>query len=172
MAMPSSGCIALRTCIIGCACSSISCAVAGIACSPASLSSLSVQASKSAPHGMREFYGYAPVTTFSVNVEVYNESVNIACLNGTACLRCCTGGGVCSISINQTGFFCSWSWSNVSGCVYVDMSSVNAFDQFGDPLPFSTYDVNWFVSPSSGSGTSSCCFNSAKTVEFQYYDSF
>lgn len=60
MAMPSSGCISLRDCISGCACSSISCAVAGTACSPACLSSLSVQAGKSSPHCMREFYGYFP----------------------------------------------------------------------------------------------------------------
>lgn len=67
MAMPSSGCIALRTCITGCACSSISCAVAGTACSPASLSSLSVQASKGAPHCMREFYGYTSASPLSLS---------------------------------------------------------------------------------------------------------
>lgn len=65
MAMPASGCIALRTCIVGCACSSISCAVAGIACSPACLSTLSTQAGKSAPHGMREFYSYVPKTAIN-----------------------------------------------------------------------------------------------------------
>ena len=58
MRMPASGCIALRTCITECAYSSISCAVAGFACTPASLSSLSVQAGKSAPHHMSEFYRY------------------------------------------------------------------------------------------------------------------
>lgn len=58
MAMPASGCISLRTCITGCACSSISCAVAGVECSPASLSGLSEQIGRSTPHCMSEFYGF------------------------------------------------------------------------------------------------------------------
>ena len=85
MAMPASGCIALRTCITGCACSSISCAVANVACSPASLSSLSVQASKTAPHCMREFYGYAPVVNTCLNISPISTNCNIS----TACVCGC-----------------------------------------------------------------------------------
>ena len=58
MAMPVSGCIALRTCITGINCSSIACAVNGSAVGSCSLSTLSTDAGKTAPHCMREFYGY------------------------------------------------------------------------------------------------------------------
>lgn len=63
--MPTSGCIALRTCIVGIACSSIACAVDGNAVGSKSLSTLSVTAGKSAPHCMREFYGYDSAVYFS-----------------------------------------------------------------------------------------------------------
>ena len=70
MAIPTSGALGLRECQTY-NCSSISCAVAGFACSPASLCSLSLQAGKTAPHGMLEFRGYTPVVTKSVNFECY-----------------------------------------------------------------------------------------------------
>lgn len=59
MAMPSSGCIALKYCISGIACSSVACAVDGNITGNKSLSSLSVSAGKTTPHCMREFYGYS-----------------------------------------------------------------------------------------------------------------
>lgn len=64
MAMPTSGCIGIKTCPGG-LCSSISCAVDG---GSGSLASLSVTAGKSAPHCMREFYGYAGSGSISVSL--------------------------------------------------------------------------------------------------------
>ena len=77
MAMPASGCIALRTCIVGIACSSISCAVDGNATGSKSLSTLSTTAGKSAPHSMSEFYGYDP------NVYFYFTTGGICCQSST-----------------------------------------------------------------------------------------
>jgi len=68
MAMPVSGCIALRTCVTGINCSSISCAVNGSAAGTCCLSALSVTAGKAAPHGMREFYGYTSAAGNAVSI--------------------------------------------------------------------------------------------------------
>lgn len=67
MAMPTSGCIAIKsapqTC--GSICAAV---VQGGGGASGSLSALSVSAGKSAPHCMREFYGYSPPTgSISVN---------------------------------------------------------------------------------------------------------
>ena len=59
MAMPSSGNIAIL-CNTLQACSSISCAVDGNNTPPKNLTTLSTTAGKTAPHCMREFYGYEP----------------------------------------------------------------------------------------------------------------
>ena len=84
MAMPASGCIALRTCIIGIACSSIACAVNGSAVGSCSLSALSVSAGKSAPHAMTEFYGYSPAPpTINLNI----QPISVAC--GPYAICCC-----------------------------------------------------------------------------------
>lgn len=57
MAMPTSGNIGLKYCVTGIACSSI-CVAAGYS-GTASLSAISDDVGKSAPHCMREFYGYS-----------------------------------------------------------------------------------------------------------------
>ena len=138
MAMPSSGCIALRSCITGCACSSISCAVAGIACSPASLSSLSVQAGKSAPHAMTEFYGYSP-NILSVNPDAalyaWNESGSTYAVVVDVCIVPDT---TFNVSWSSCSYFCvvpnqganSMSiWAcckNISTGMYTDTLTVSA----------------------------------------------
>jgi len=84
MAMPGSGCIALRTCITGIACSSIACAVNGSAVGSCSLSALSVSAGKTAPHAMTEFYGYSPAPpTINLNI----QPISVSCGPTTIC--CC-----------------------------------------------------------------------------------
>lgn len=166
MAMPASGCIALRTCITGCACSSISCAVAGFACSPACLSSLSVQAGKSAPHSMSEFYGYAPApTTFKVYMNVcYYGSGD--CMDGMAYLRCCNGVGYCNCYFS-TNSDISFTWTNIpSGCYYVDMSGVMSYVA-SNPVLTSYY---WCDDFNSGSGACNDCFSGENYVSFDVYD--
>lgn len=92
MAMPSNGCLRLRDCITGIACSSISCGVVGIACSPASLAGLSVQAGKSAPHAMTEFYGYSDIKAIDYGLVSYNGgdgtigSCRVLCVQSTPSL--------------------------------------------------------------------------------------
>jgi len=166
MAMPASGCIALRTCITGCACSSISCAVAGIACSPASLASLSVQAGKSAPHSMTEFYSYSASFTVSMDV-AYNNGGSGECMEGTACLRCWdTDAGVCSYFISSTNI-ASFDWNNIpSGNYYVDMSNVTSH-LIGASL---LTDYFWLDCYGSGSGACTDCFTAANSVSFDIFD--
>ena len=113
MAMPSSGCIALRVCISGIACSSISCAVAGIACSPASLCGLSVEAGKTAPHAMSEFYGYTS-TTLSINPT--NVVFNYI-------------GGLCTITVT-TSAGNSWSTSTIQDWITIINGNGNGNGNF------------------------------------------
>lgn len=171
MAMPSSGCIALRTCITGCACSSISCAVAGVACSPACLSTLSVAAGKTSPHSMSEFYSYVPTpTTFTVGMSTYCEIYSPdVCICGYAYLRCCSGISVCCKLINQiSDNICSWSWTNVSGCLYVDMGNILVRCYGGTIYPS---DVCWSDSLLNNDyGDTTSCFSSANNICFTYSD--
>ena len=62
MAMPASGSLGIKICPGSVACTSISQAVDGNVTGDKSLSTLSTTAGKSAPHCMREFYGYASAT--------------------------------------------------------------------------------------------------------------
>ena len=169
MAMPASGCIALRTCITGCACSSISCAVAGIACSPASLASLSVQAGKSAPHSMTEFYNYAAVTTFTVNVSIFPEySQDGLYVQGTAYLKCSTTHNVvCSCGFYTTEEY-NFQWENVGGSLYVDMNTVYMFDT--NVTPMTGAAVYWCDYFTSGFNRCTNPFTSANGVSFTFYD--
>jgi hypothetical protein len=63
MSMPSSGCIALKSCIAGITCSSISCAVTLTEKTPTSLMGISLCGTCSPittpPYAMRDFYSYA-----------------------------------------------------------------------------------------------------------------
>jgi len=97
MAMPASGCIALRTCITGCACSSIACAVNGSAVGNCSLSSLSTSASIPIACGMRGFYGYAPVVPTAVNFSqlYYNGGDGSTCSYSCTKPNCPTTAGDC-----------------------------------------------------------------------------
>lgn len=162
--MPSSGCIALRTCITGCACSSISCAVTGAAQTPSCLSVLSTTAGKSAPHAMSEFYNYVPTpTTFDVNMNVdyYGGHDN---MEGMAYLRDSNNNEYDSYYIN--GVSVSFSWTNVlAGTYYVDMSNVVSM-LAGIPQ---TTSYSWSDSHGSGFTPYNSLFSGANNVYFEVY---
>lgn len=91
MPMPASGCIALRNCISGIKCSSISCAVTGTVgpVGGSSLAEMSICAGKSAPHSMSEFYCY------SSGIGVYFYKLSQTGIDGEdmmvcACYALCT----------------------------------------------------------------------------------
>lgn len=92
MAMPASGCIALRTCITGCACSSISCAVNGSVVGSCSLTSLSIASGfprATAPYCMSEFYGYNPITPPPAADVVVDFGNALLITNDTFCCVMC-----------------------------------------------------------------------------------
>jgi len=165
MAMPSSGCIALRTCITGCACSSIACAVNGSVAGNCCLSLLSTIAGKTAPHSMTEFYSYAPApTTFDVSVGVNYVGLGTG-MEGTAYLRCSdtTVYGSCYIN----GYSANFSWTSVpAGSYYVDMGSVFA-QESGFPIP-TRYE--WTDSFSNGTTPYTANFSANNVVSFDVYD--
>ena len=121
MAMPSSGCIALRNCISNCACSSISCAVTGAAQTPASLSSLSVCAGKTAPHGMREFYGYSSSKSVTVSLCTTTSGGSpgrCGCDWGCICVEPALAGSECvDIGLCYELFACMTPNSTEERCV-------------------------------------------------------
>lgn len=97
MAMPASGCIQLRECYVGVPCSSIACAVNYTLVGSCSLSTLSTTAGKTAPHCMREFYGYSkdPVPVYLTTTASYGDADNAYCcmrIDGiaTGCAYLCT----------------------------------------------------------------------------------
>lgn len=150
MAMPSSGCIALRECITNCTCSSISCAVTGIKQNPSSLKSLSECAGKTTPHAMSEFYGYSSIRNVDISIindgsdgtyeenSVYgyicsdpslisNECVDITicyCLSAYMCLNSCECGRVyacLSVDDNYNNTSC---YDDGANACYEDTSDI------------------------------------------------
>lgn len=111
MAMPASGCIGIIACPNGVACSSIAQAVDGNVTPPKSLCALSIAAGKSAPHGMTEFYGYAPAVT------KYADFTCISCTgNNTAIARACSSLDVSPAMVSGEYYcptFCWWLTSDI-----------------------------------------------------------
>lgn len=136
MAMPTSGCIAIKDNTIQ-TCSSICAAVGGVT---GSLCSLSITAGKSAPHCMREFYGYSSALPLSLTTTSCSQSSNVSyhCgridgmsttghyatltirydLRGSACKGACSfvalvcnGTTVCTCTILATSVIRTGTWS-------------------------------------------------------------
>ena len=98
MAMPSSGSIGLKYCVGTTACSSIGVAVDGNTTGDKSLSTLSVSAGKSAPHCMREFYGYVNISLSVDPSSAHFFSDGDTC---TICV-CASAGNSWTVSENET----------------------------------------------------------------------
>jgi hypothetical protein len=130
MAMPASGCIALRTCIVGINCSSIACAINGSAIGNSSLSSLSISVGKTVPHCMSEFYGYTPTVPQNVlNIFAVGETGDgITSKWNCGCLQP-------SVVVPATDcYFPNYCWrmtasnaSSTSACVSVKCNNVEIF---------------------------------------------
>ena len=168
MAMPASGCIAILNNTLQ-TCSSIAQAVDGNVTPPKSLLTLSVAAGKSAPHCMSEFYNYAAVTTFTVDVSIFPEySQNGLYVQGTAYLRCSTThSAVCSCVFYTTEQY-NFQWVNVGGSLYVDMDTVYMFDT--NVTPMTGAAVYWCDYFTSGFNRCTTPFTSANGVSFTFYD--
>lgn len=125
MAMPTTGCIALKTCLVGCACSSICVAVGYVG--TASLSAISVDAGKTAPHCMREFYGYSTGLDIRVDTQWNGPcgagngmcgGVYLKCGAAVICSSCIIGWqqGECQYNwAVPTGTYCV-KWCNFCSC--------------------------------------------------------
>jgi hypothetical protein len=104
--MPSSGCIALRNCISGIPCSSISCAVNGSVAGDCSLSSLYVSACGpfATSAAMTDFYGYTPPVQTCVNF-----SSIASCTGSVACNNTCLNQTpTASVGNSFCACFCLW----------------------------------------------------------------
>lgn len=124
MAMPVSGSIGITTCPNG-TCSSI-CAAVFAACGfhICSLSSLSTTVGKTAPHCMREFYGYTPVAAATLSV----SPTTINMLNTRICTVTVTasvGNTWCATSSNSLIASVSPSSGTGSGTFGVASSKFN-----------------------------------------------
>jgi len=169
MAMPASGSIAIKNNTLQ-TCSSICAAVvAGGGSASGSLCALSLSASKIAPHCMREFYGYAPVTTLCVNVYVYWEGRMDTGDGMGGCIQLkCGSTVVCQsyISPYEQGS-CFFTWNNVPAgtyCVYG--GNLQAYNTYS-AVPTSYY---WFSDTASCWTNTTNAFSDNENVDFTVND--
>lgn len=103
MAMPTSGSLGIKTCPNSVPCTSIAQVVDGNVVGNKSLSTLSTTAGKTAPHCMREFYGYSNAPTLCVNPTSATFS---------------SGAGACNICVCASS---SNSWSVVENETWISI---------------------------------------------------
>lgn len=129
-----------------------------------SLRSLSISAGKGSPHGMREFYGYTPVSDITVTMQTYwygDSSFNSG-FNGTYYLRG-PGGAICascSVSCSKGQI---WSWVVNSDTYCVDFSNISFLDR-GLLRPKTQY---WYTDTSSGSNNCTNTFSDNESVMYE-----
>ena len=160
MAMPTSGSIAIISAPQ--TCGSI-CAAVGVA--SGSLSTLSVAAGKTAPHCMREFYGYSASLTVDLTMDWYGNFEPDDGFGGFVKLRK-SGAICCSTGISPYTKYREFTWSNLSiGTYCVDFGAVVTFCS-GFQLPAYVY---WTTDTSSGSGIYTNTFSDNETVYAEVY---
>jgi len=163
MAIPVSGSLSICEAGLG-TCRSIATAVTNT--TSGSLATNSVCAGKSAPHCMREFYGYSPVSTINVYVGVQWVGV---CgggngMGGNVQLKC---GSTIVCQGNITTFtqgVCTFNWTNVPAgtyCVYG--GNITAWNSYSQE-PAERY---WYSDTSSGAGTTTNTFNTNENVDWE-----
>jgi len=169
MAMPASGSIAIKNNTLQ-TCSSICAAVvAGGGSASGSLCALSLSASKIAPHCMREFYGYAPVTTICINLYVNWEGMVDAGdgMGGSIQLKCGSTVVCQSCVYPYEQGTCFFVWNNVPAgtyCVYG--GNMQAYNNYSGVFT----SRFWFTSTASCWTDTTNAFSTNETVDFTISD--
>ena len=166
MAIPTSGNLSIKA--VAGVCRSICTAVVqGGGGASGSLSALSVSAGKGAPHGMREFYGYNPISTINVDVTVYynGPAGGGTGLNGTIYLKGAGGVNICSCSLAAFTTYDEWVWTPPAGTYCVSWASVTVYCNYSSVFG-SCY---WTTDTTSGSNSVTNTFNTNEVVTADFY---
>lgn len=165
MAIPTSGNISIK----GTAgtCRSICTAVVqGGGTASNSLSSLSISAGKSSPHGMREFYGYTPVSDIIITMHTYwyGDSAFNSGIDGTYILRG-PGGAICATCSVSCSKGQIWSWIVSPNTYCVDFSSICFFYR-GFQVPKDQY---WYSDTTYGTNDYTNTFSDDESIIYEGY---
>ena len=164
MAIPVSGSLSICEAGLG-TCRSIATVVTNT--TSGSLVTNSVCAGKTAPHGMRDFYGYSAGITVDVTVYYNGPAGGGTGLNGTVYLKGAGGANICSCSLAAFTTYDEWVWTPPAGTYCVSWASVTVYENYSAVLG-SCY---WSTDTTSGSNSVTNTFSDNEFVTGDFYPS-